>query len=77
MYVIVKKFDVLVDFGARIDRLAEFDDFLQKFIKGIPRRSIQSPTINTLEDGSFAIQELTLYTPNGSPKKERIREDSK
>ena len=64
MYMIVRRFEKLVDFSSRIDRLAEFDNFLQKLKRGIPSRSIQPPTINTLEDGRFAIQNLTLYTPN-------------
>ena len=64
MYMIVRRFEKLVDFSSRIDRLAEFDNFLQKLKRGIPSRSIQPPTINTLEDGCFAIQNLTLYTPN-------------
>ncbi len=64
MYVLVRTFHELVGFAASIDRLAEFDDFLQKSTRGISSQTIQPPTINTLEDGSFAIQELTLYTPN-------------
>ena len=64
MFVILKRFDLLVDFGACIDRLAEFDVFLRKSTRGIPSRSIQHSTINTLEDEHLAIQELTLYTPN-------------
>ena len=64
MYVIVKRFDKLVDFTSRIDRLVEFDNFLQKLKRKMPHQSIQSSTINTLEDGHFEIQDLTLYTPN-------------
>ena len=64
MYVLVRTFKELVGFAASIDRLAEFDDFLQKSTREISSRSIQPPTINTLEDGRLAIQDLTLYTPN-------------
>ena len=64
MYVLVRTFKELVGFAASIDRLAEFDDFLQKSTREIPSRSIQPPTIKTLEDGRLAIQDLTLYTPN-------------
>ncbi|MDJ0899269.1 MAG: ATP-binding cassette domain-containing protein [Xenococcus sp. MO_188.B8] len=64
MYVFVRTFHELVGFTASIDRLAEFDDFLQKSPRGIHRGSIQPPTIEILEDERFAIQDLTLYTPN-------------
>ncbi len=64
MYVIVRTFHELVGFAARIDRLAEFDDFLQKSKRGIKSQSIQPSTIKTLEDGRLGIQNLTLYTPN-------------
>ena len=64
MYMIVRRFEKLVDFSSRIDRLAEFDDFLQKLKIGMASQSIQPPTIDTLEDKHFAIQDLTLYTPN-------------
>ena len=64
MFVMIRRFDLLVDFVARIDRLAEFDDFLSKSTRGIPRRSIQPTTINTVEDEGLTIQNMTLYTPN-------------
>ena len=64
MYVLVRTFHELVGFAASIERLAEFDDFLQKPKRGISRGSIQPTTINTLEDRRFTIQDLTLYTPN-------------
>ena len=64
MYVFVRTFHELVGFAASIERLAEFDDFLQKPKRGISRGSIQPATINTLEDRRFTIQDLTLYTPN-------------
>ena len=50
MYVLVRTFHELVGFAASIDRLAEFDDFLQKSTRGISSQKIQPPTIDTLED---------------------------
>ena len=64
MFMFIRTFHELVGFVASIDRLAEFDDFWQKPKREISSENIQPTTINTLEDGRLAIQDLTLYTPN-------------
>ncbi|MGK7898064.1 MAG: ABC transporter ATP-binding protein/permease [Xenococcus sp. (in: cyanobacteria)] len=64
VFMFIRTFNELVGFVASIERLAEFDDFLQKPKRAIPRENIQPTTINTLEDGCLAIKDLTLYTPN-------------
>ncbi|MEC4815195.1 MAG: ATP-binding cassette domain-containing protein [Scytonema sp. PMC 1069.18] len=62
--MIVGTFHELVGFAASIKRLSEFYDFLQQ-----PKRAMQSgilpqTTITTIEENRFAVQNLTLYTPN-------------
>ena len=64
VFMFIQTFHELVGFVASIERLAEFDDFLQKPQRDISHENIQPTTINTLEDGRLAIQDLTLYTPN-------------
>lgn len=64
MFVLVKTFHELVGFAAAIDRLGEFQDFLQQSDQAIRNRGLEFPAVNTLENGHFAVRDLTLYTPN-------------
>lgn len=64
MYVIVRTFNELVGFAAGIERLSEFQTFLQQPNIRITNGSIEYTTINTLEDNCLALEDLTLYTPN-------------
>ena len=58
--VIVSRLQPLANFGAGIDRLHSFAEYLETPI------AVQEdePTINIVEDSSLAIQHLSLQTPN-------------
>ncbi len=58
--VIVSRLQPLANFGAGIDRLHSFAEYLETPIAG----QEDEPTINIVEDSRLAIQHLSLQTPN-------------
>ncbi len=63
--VIVSRLQSLANFGAGIDRLYGFAEYLEHPIAAqAEEQDDQTPTINTVEDSCLAIEHLTLQTPN-------------
>lgn len=63
--VIVSRLQSLATFGAGIDRLYSFAEYLEHPIaKKEDKQDDEIPTINTVEDSRLAIDHLTLQTPN-------------
>jgi putative ATP-binding cassette transporter len=61
LIVIIRQFERLTQFVAAIERLESFGKVLEE-PKALPKEV--SPTIDTVEDSRFSIQNLTLQTPN-------------
>ncbi len=64
--VIVSRLQSLANFGAGIDRLYSFAEYLEHPIAAQAEKqdTDETPTINTVEDSRLAIEHLTLQTPN-------------
>ncbi len=58
--VIVSRLQSLATFGAGIDRLYSFAEYLENPIA----EKDETPTISTVEDSRLAVEHLTLQTPN-------------
>lgn len=59
--VVVARFQALTTFGAGINRLHSFAEFLAQ---AAPSPAADTPTIQTVEADRLAVQHLTLQTPN-------------
>ena len=59
--VVVARFQALTTFGAGIDRLYTFAEFLQA---GVDQPDEQTPRIQTINAEPLAVEHLTLQTPN-------------
>lgn len=63
--VIVSRLQSLANFGAGIDRLYSFAEYLDHPIAAQEEEQVnQTSTIDTVEDSRLAIEHLTLQTPN-------------
>ncbi len=67
--LIVSRLQSLANFGAGIDRLYDFTECLEHPISAQGNKqddapTIETPTIDTVEDSRLAIEHLTLQTPN-------------
>lgn len=62
--VIVSRLQSLANFGAGIDRLYSFAEYLEPEATKEDKQDNETPTINTVEDSRLAIEHLTLQTPN-------------
>jgi len=63
--VIVSRLQPLANFGAGIDRLYDFAEYLSHPIATQEEEQVnQTSTIDTVEDSRLAIEHLTLQTPN-------------
>ncbi|MBD2777098.1 ABC transporter ATP-binding protein/permease [Iningainema tapete] len=62
--VIVARLQSLATFGAGIDRLYSFIDYLEQPTAQLAQQKDETPTINLVEDSRLAIENLTLQTPN-------------
>ncbi|PSO76354.1 MAG: ABC transporter ATP-binding protein [Cyanobacteria bacterium QS_4_48_99] len=61
--VIIDRFDQLTEFGAGVDRLATFSEYLESPTAAEEKQD-ESPTIEFGEDSRLALENLTLQTPN-------------
>jgi len=62
--LVVARFQALTTFGAGINRLYSFAEFLEQATASVPDSSDQQPTIQTIEADHLAVEHLTLETPN-------------
>jgi len=62
--LIVDKFDWLTNFAAGINRLSGFHEYLEKADHHLHQRQPEQSTIETIENGRFALEHLTLQTPD-------------
>ena len=62
--LIVDKFDWLTNFAAGINRLSAFHDYLENPEHHLNHQQPGQSTIETIENGRFAIEGLTLQTPD-------------
>lgn len=62
--IIVDKFDWLTNFAAGMNRLYSFHEYLEKSENHLVHGRPDQAMINTVENGGFAIEHLTLDTPN-------------
>ena len=62
--LIVDKFDWLTNFAAGINRLSVFHEYLVNPDHHLNHRQPDQPTIETIENGRFALEHLTLQTPD-------------
>ena len=64
--VIVSRLQSLANFGAGIDRLYSFAEYLEHPIAAQAEKqdTDETPTINIVEDSRLAIEHLSLQTPN-------------
>jgi len=60
--VIVDRFDAFTNFGAGINRLYGFTEFLEE--TETKEKQADKPTIKTEENGRIAIKDVTIQTPN-------------
>lgn len=61
--VIIDRFDQLTEFGAGVDRLASFSEYLESPTAAEEKQD-EAPTIEFGEDSRLALENLTLQTPN-------------
>ena len=61
--VIIDRFDQLTEFGAGVDRLATFSEYLESPTAAEEKQD-EAPTIEFGEDSRLALENLTLQTPN-------------
>ena len=61
--VIIDRFDQLTEFGAGVDRLATFSEYLES-PTAAEKKQDEAPTIEFGEDSRLALENLTLQTPN-------------
>ncbi|PSO91914.1 MAG: ABC transporter ATP-binding protein [Cyanobacteria bacterium QS_8_48_54] len=61
--VIIDRFDQLTEFGAGVDRLATFSEYLES-PTAAENKQDEAPTIEFGEDSRLALENLTLQTPN-------------
>lgn len=62
--LIVDKFDWLTNFAAGINRLSVFHEYLEKADLRLNHRQPDQSRIETIENGRFALQHVTLQTPD-------------
>lgn len=62
--VIVARLQSLATFGAGIDRLYSFIEYLEQPTAQFAQQQDETPTIDLVEDSRLAIEHLTLQTPN-------------
>jgi putative ATP-binding cassette transporter len=62
--LIVDKFDWLTNFAAGINRLSAFHDYLENPEHHLNHQQPGQSTIETIENGRFALEGLTLQTPD-------------
>jgi len=62
--LIVDKFDWLTNFAAGINRLSVFHEYLENADHHLNHRQPDQTTIETIENGRFALEHLTLQTPD-------------
>jgi len=62
--LIVDRFDDLTEFGAGINRVYEFANYLNITESQEQEETSENPTIETVNEQRIAVQELTLQTPN-------------
>jgi len=62
--LVVARFQALTTFGAGINRLYSFAEFLEQATASVPDSSDQQPTIQTIEADHLAVEHLSLETPN-------------